>query len=100
VSPPATAAAEDDGGNEPAPARDDAGSEPARGAAEPASCEEYLALYARCEPKLQAEIAAGNRRSARAERAFIEYLKTTPEAADLDRACSDLLRGLRPVCGP
>lgn len=62
-------------------------------------CEAYLALYQRCEPVLEPEIMAGNRRSYRAERAFVEYLRTTPEGADLERSCAELLRALRPVCG-
>jgi hypothetical protein len=62
-------------------------------------CEAYLALYQRCEPVLEPEIMAGNRRSYRAERAFIDYLKTTPEGAGVEQNCAELLRALRPICG-
>jgi hypothetical protein len=65
-----------------------------------ASCDDYLDLYARCEAQLQPEIAAGNRRSYRAERARIEHLETTPEAATLDDGCAEMLRELRSFCEP
>jgi len=82
---------DEDAGTEAAPAPSDAATH---------SCDDYLDLYARCEAKLQPEIAAGNRRSYRAERAWIEHLETTPEAATLDDGCAEMLRELRSFCEP
>ncbi|MBE7484593.1 MAG: hypothetical protein HS104_32080 [Polyangiaceae bacterium] len=61
-------------------------------------CDEYLALYRDCEPKLAGEIAAGNRRAYRAERARLVYLKSSDEAPALPSACGDMLRELEQVC--
>lgn len=61
-------------------------------------CDEYLALYRDCEPRLAGEIAAGNRRAYRAERARLVYLKSSDEAPALPSACGDLLRDLEQVC--
>jgi len=66
----------------------------------PEACEAYLDAYAKCEDQLRAEVEAGNRRTARAERAWIEYLRTTPEGAGLPDACKSMLDELRRVCPP
>lgn len=62
------------------------------------SCDEYLALYQACEPKLQAEIQGGDRRSYESERAWIEYMRDTPEGAQLGEACWDMRRALEDAC--
>jgi hypothetical protein len=61
-------------------------------------CDEYLALYERCEEYLRPEIMAGDRRFYRAERASLEYLAGTPEAASLPDACHGMLAALRVDC--
>lgn len=61
-------------------------------------CEIYLALYERCEPLLQVEIQNGNRRSFRAEKGWLEYMGTTPEAPGLPAACSSMLAELEKAC--
>lgn len=63
-----------------------------------ASCDEYLALYQACEPKLKGEIQAGERRTYAAERAWIEYMRDTPEGAELGQACWDMRRALEDAC--
>ena len=62
------------------------------------ACDEYLALYTKCEPKLKPEIMSGVRRFAHAERAWIRYTMTTPEGASLPQSCAQMLAALRPVC--
>jgi hypothetical protein len=61
-------------------------------------CEEYLALYERCEHHLEPQIMAGDRRFAHAERAWYEHLAGSPEAASLPSACQDLLDALQVDC--
>jgi hypothetical protein len=62
------------------------------------TCDAYLALYESCEEYLKPEIMAGNRRSAHAERAWIEYIAGTPEVAALPSSCSSMLDALRTDC--
>ena len=78
---------------EPAPAP--AGPESATGLE---VCEEYLALYKRCEPTLKPQIMAGDRRPVDAERGWVEYVAGTPERAALPAACRDMLAELKQVC--
>lgn len=63
-------------------------------------CDAYLELYRRCEPELAAEIAAGNRRSARAEAGWLEYVHEHERDAGLPQACEAMLTALRGRCGP
>ncbi|NUO54340.1 MAG: hypothetical protein HOV80_36305 [Polyangiaceae bacterium] len=62
------------------------------------SCERYLELYEKCEPRLQADIQAGNRRSFRAEQARLDYIAKTPEVAELADACASWLPELEKAC--
>lgn len=61
-------------------------------------CDEYLALYQRCEEHLRPEIMAGDRRFYRAEAASLQQLASTPEAAGLPDACRNMLDELRVDC--
>ncbi|MFO7561399.1 MAG: hypothetical protein R6X02_02045 [Enhygromyxa sp.] len=73
--------------------------QPAPGSAGlPEECDEYLTLYERCEEQLEPQIMAGERRFAHAERAWLEQLADTPEAASLPGACSNMLDALRSDC--
>jgi hypothetical protein len=62
------------------------------------ACDEYLALYRDCEPKLEPEIQAGDRRDYRHERGWIEYLRDSPEGAQLPEACREMTRDLKRDC--
>ncbi len=57
-----------------------------------------LHLYEKCEPKLRDEIAAGDRRTYRAERGWLEYTLTTPERPAMASACAENLAALRQRC--
>jgi hypothetical protein len=61
-------------------------------------CEIYIAHYERCEPRLQAEIDTGDRRSARAERAWLEHMRTRPEGVTLADSCAEMLTELQKAC--
>jgi hypothetical protein len=61
-------------------------------------CDEYLALYRFCEPRLKDEIMAGDRRTYKAERASLEYFLSTPERASMPDACADMLHALEKDC--
>jgi hypothetical protein len=61
-------------------------------------CDAYLELYRKCEPELAAEIAAGERRSARAEAARLEYFHKVEQDPDLPAACAAMLAELRRRC--
>ena len=63
-----------------------------------ASCDEYLALYEKCEARLQPEIAAGDRRTYQAERVGLELMKAQPTGAELEAACDSLLTQLEKDC--
>ncbi|NUO53107.1 MAG: hypothetical protein HOV80_30025 [Polyangiaceae bacterium] len=76
----------------PAPAQPEPESEPK------GSCQRYLELYEKCEPRLQADIQAGNRRSFRAEQARLDYIAKTPEVAGLADACASWLPELEKAC--
>lgn len=62
------------------------------------SCDEYLALYRRCETHLKPRIMAGDRRSHDAEAARLQYFLGTPEAAALPQSCGSMLDALRVDC--
>jgi hypothetical protein len=62
------------------------------------NCDMYLRLYERCEPALTQSIASGDRRAFVAERAWIEYIASTPEVAGLPDACAEMTRELQAVC--
>lgn len=62
------------------------------------ACDEYLARYRECEPQLQAEIQAGDRRAYRAERGWIAYLRDSPEGAQLAEACREMTTELDQAC--
>ena len=61
-------------------------------------CDEYLALYERCEEHLKPEIMAGNRRFYRAEAAALQYHAGNAEAASLPDSCRSMLDALRVDC--
>jgi len=61
-------------------------------------CDEYLALYERCEEHLRPEIMAGDRRFYRNEEASLKHLAGTPEAASLPDSCRSMLDALRVDC--
>lgn len=63
------------------------------------ACDAYLDAYRRCEPRLAPDIASGERRSYRAERGWLEYMATTPEAAVLPEICQELLDDIEKFCG-
>lgn len=63
-----------------------------------AICDEYLALYQRCEEHLKPQIMAGDRRFYRSEAAALQHLASTPEAAGLPDACRSMLDQLRVDC--
>lgn len=73
-------------------------SAPTASAAPRGACEIYLEHYERCEPQLQPSIAAGDRRSARAERAFIEHMRMQPEGVTLADSCAAMLVELQKAC--
>ena len=62
------------------------------------TCDEYLALYRFCEPRLKEEIMAGDRRTYAAERGSLEYFLTTPEREGMAEACADMLHALEQDC--
>ena len=62
------------------------------------ACDEYLALYRACEPKLESKIMAGEKRTYRAERGSLEYFMTTEERKAMPEACADMLAALRTEC--
>jgi hypothetical protein len=64
------------------------------------ACDEYLDLYKRCEKTLQPTIAAGGARTWKAEAAWIQYMRGTPEGAGLQQWCLDAVQSLRKQCGP
>lgn len=61
-------------------------------------CDQYLSLYERCEPILEPEIMAGDRRPVHAEKGWLEHLAGTPEKAAMPEACQQMLTELRPKC--
>jgi hypothetical protein len=61
-------------------------------------CDEYLALYERCEEHLRPQIMAGDRRFYRSEAASLQHLASTPEAANLPASCRSMLDQLRVDC--
>jgi hypothetical protein len=61
-------------------------------------CDQYLALYERCEDYLRPEIMAGDRRFYRVEKASLEHFAGTPEAANLPVSCGSMLDALRVDC--
>jgi hypothetical protein len=61
-------------------------------------CDEYLALYARCEQFLMPEIMAGNRRFHHAEEAALQFQAGTSAAASLPSACQNMIDALRVDC--
>ncbi len=63
-----------------------------------ASCDEYLALYEKCEARLQPEIAAGARRTYQAERVGLEFMKAQSAGAELEAGCESLLSQLEKDC--
>ncbi len=63
-----------------------------------ASCDAYLALYEKCEARLQSEIDAGDRRTYKAERGWLEFMKTQPEGAKLESTCDSMLSQLKKDC--
>ncbi len=63
-----------------------------------ASCDQYIALYHRCEPILEPQIMAGDLRPAKAEQGWVEHLMTTPEKEAMPEACAQMLAELRPQC--
>jgi hypothetical protein len=81
--------------SEPAPV---ASSPPAPEPEPKGACQRYLELYQSCEPRLQADIQSGNRRSLRAEQARLDYLAKTPEVAQLADACASMLQELEKAC--
>ena len=62
------------------------------------ACDEYLELYERCESRLQAEIMAGDRRTARVERGWLAFEAKSLPAAVLASACEQLLASIRDQC--
>ncbi len=62
------------------------------------ACQRYLELYESCEPRLLPEIQAGNRRSFRAEKAWLDHIAKTPEVATLADACASMLQDLEKAC--
>jgi hypothetical protein len=63
-----------------------------------APCDAYLELYRKCEPELAAEIAAGDRRSAKAEAGRLKYSHEHEKDPDLPAACESMLAELRRRC--
>lgn len=61
-------------------------------------CDAYLELYRQCEPELAAEIAAGERRSAKAEAGRLEYFHKVEKDPELPAACESMLAELRTRC--
>ena len=62
------------------------------------ACQRYLELYESCEPRLLPEIQAGNRRSFRAEKAWLDHIAKTPEVATLADACASMLQDFEKAC--
>jgi hypothetical protein len=76
------------------PKLSDAGATESTGIVE---CDEYLALYQKCEPKLMPEIQAGNRRRYDAERAHAVFLiKQDPR--QMEEACRSFKSELEKSC--
>lgn len=61
-------------------------------------CDAYLELYRKCEPELAPEIAAGNRRTARAEAAWLEHFSKAEKDPGLPASCEAMLSELRKRC--
>ena len=65
------------------------------------ACEKYLAMYERCEPKLEADIQSGNMLRARNERARLEHMKQEGmNASGLEVMCHQLHSALASRCEP
>jgi hypothetical protein len=63
-------------------------------------CDDYLALYRRCEGHLRPQITAGERRFYAAEEASLVHQAGGPETAALPDACQGMLDQLRKDCPP
>ena len=61
-------------------------------------CDQYLALYKRCEPELKEEIMAGDRRFYKSERGSLEYFAKQEGREQLPAQCADMLEQLRKDC--
>lgn len=62
------------------------------------ACDRYLVAYQKCEPKLQPEIQAGNRRSYEAEKNWLVFMRERPEGKELAAACASMQTELDKSC--